>query len=170
VEREVLQNVASAPLIPTDPFGGAVKPIPGIATSAIPAPTAPITPGSALTGAERYFGDKATSDLAAQRYADATGSTLGTSAMQTLGGISLQSAADEQEAIKAQQAAIDEKRERRKRLFEEIAERTLGRVNVKSGGLMQACWWWHELHGSRWNYWTYGCPTRSCWQRRWYER
>jgi hypothetical protein len=95
------------------------------------------TPGSALTGAERYFGDKATSDLAAQRYADATGSTLGTSAMQILGGISLQSAADEQEAIKAQQAAIDEKRERRKRLFEEIAERTLGRVNVRSGGLMQ---------------------------------
>jgi hypothetical protein len=130
-------NVASAPLIPTDNFVGAVKPIPGIASSAIPTPTAPITPGSALTGAERYFGDKATSDLAAQRYADATGSTLGTSAMQTLGGISLQSAADEQEAIKAQQAAIDEKRERRKRLFEEIAERTLGRVNGKSGGLMK---------------------------------
>jgi hypothetical protein len=95
------------------------------------------TPGSALTGAERYFGDKATSDLAAQRYADATGSTLGTSAMQTLGGATLQSAAEEQEAVKAQQAAIDEKRERRKRLFEEIAERTLGRVNVRSGGLMQ---------------------------------
>jgi hypothetical protein len=100
-------------------------------------PTAPTTPGSALTGAERYFGDKATSDLAAQRYADATGSTLGTSAMQTLGGATLQSAAEEQEAVKAQQAAIDEKRERRKRLFEEIAERTLGRVNVRSGGLMQ---------------------------------
>jgi hypothetical protein len=130
-------NVASAPLIPTDNFVGAVKPIPGIASSAIPTPTAPITPGSALTGAERYFGDKATSDLAAERYAAATGSTLGTSAMQTLGGISLQSAADEQEAIKAQQAAIDEKRERRKRLFEEIAERTLGRVNGKSGGLMK---------------------------------
>jgi hypothetical protein len=95
------------------------------------------TPGSALTGAERYFGDKATSDLAAQRYADATGSTLGTSAMQTLGGATLQSAAEEQEAVKAQQAAIDEKRERRKRLFEEIAERTLGQVNVRSGGLMK---------------------------------
>jgi hypothetical protein len=95
------------------------------------------TPGSALTGAERYFGDKATSDLAAQRYADATGSTLGTSAMQTLGGATLQSAAEEQEAVKAQQAAIDEKREKRKRLFEEIAERTLGRVNVRSGGLMK---------------------------------
>jgi hypothetical protein len=95
------------------------------------------TPGSALTGAERYFGDKATSDLAAERYADATGSTLGTSAMQTLGGATLQSAAEEQEAVKAQQAAIDEKREKRKRLFEEIAERTLGRVNVRSGGLMQ---------------------------------
>jgi hypothetical protein len=98
---------------------------------------APTTPGSALTGAERYFGDKATSDLAAQRYADATGSTLGTSAMQTLGGATLQSAAEEQEAVKAQQAAIDEKREKRKRLFEEIAERTLGRVNVRSGGLMK---------------------------------
>jgi hypothetical protein len=95
------------------------------------------TPGSAITGAERYFGDKATSDLAAQRYADATGSTLGTSAMQTVGGISLQSAAEEQEAVKAQQAAIDAKRERRKRLFEDIAQRTLGRVNVRSGGLMQ---------------------------------
>jgi hypothetical protein len=101
-------------------------------------PTAPpATPGSAFTGAERYFGDKATSDLAAQRYADATGSTLGTSLMQTVGGMSLQSAAEEQEVIKAQQAAIDEKREKRKRLFEEIAERTLGRVNVRSGGLMQ---------------------------------
>jgi hypothetical protein len=134
-------------------------------------PTAPpATPGSALTGAERYFGDKATSDLAAERYAARTGSTLGTSLMQTLGGATLQSAADEQEAVKAQQAAIDEKRERRKRLFEDIAQRTLGRVNVRSGGLMQACWWWYELHGSRWNYWTYGCPTRCCWQRRWHER
>jgi hypothetical protein len=83
-------------------------------------PTAPpATPGSALTGAERYFGDKATSDLAAERYAARTGSTLGTSLMQTLGGATLQSAADEQEAVKAQQAAIDEKREKRKRLFEE---------------------------------------------------
>jgi hypothetical protein len=101
-------------------------------------PTAPpATPGSALTGAERYFGDKATSDLAAERYAARTGSTLGTSLMQTLGGATLQSAADEQEAVKAQQAAIDEKRERRKRLFEDIAQRTLGRVNVRSGGLMQ---------------------------------
>jgi hypothetical protein len=131
-------NVASAPVIPTDPFGGPFKPIGDIAASSIPAPTAPITPGSALTGLERsLLGDKATRDLAAERYAAETGSTLGTSAMQTLGGISLQSAADEQEAIKAQQAAIDEKRERRKRLFEEIAERTLGRVNVRSGGLMQ---------------------------------
>jgi hypothetical protein len=101
-------------------------------------PTAPpATPGSALTGAERYFGDKATSDLAAERYAARTGSTLGTSLMQTLGGATLQSAAEEQEAVKAQQAAIDEKRERRKRLFEDIAQRTLGRVNVRSGGLMQ---------------------------------
>jgi hypothetical protein len=48
--------------------------------------------------------------------------------MQTLGGATLQSAADEQEAIKAQQAAIDEKRERRKRLFEEVA-----RTNSWSG-------------------------------------
>jgi hypothetical protein len=102
-------------------------------------PTAPpATPGSAFTGAERsFFGDKATSDLAAERYAARTGSTLGTSLMQIAGGAAGQSAADEQEAIKAQQAAIDEKRERRKRLFEEIAERTLGRVNVRSGGLMQ---------------------------------
>jgi hypothetical protein len=130
-------NVASAPVIPTDPFGGPFKPIGDIAASSISAPTAPITPGSAFTGAERYFGDKATSDLAAQRYADATGSTLGTSLMQTVGGMSLQSAAEEQEVIKAQQAAIDEKRERRKRLFEDIAQRTLGRVNVRSGGLMQ---------------------------------
>jgi hypothetical protein len=64
-------------------------------------PTAPpATPGSAFTGAERYFGDKATSDLAAERYAARTGSTLGTSLMQTLGGATLQSAADEQEAVK----------------------------------------------------------------------
>jgi hypothetical protein len=101
-------------------------------------PTAPpATPGSALTGAERYFGDKATSDLAAERYAARTGSTLGTSLMQTLGGATLQSAAEEQEAVKAQQAAIDEKRERRKRLAEEVARQTLGRVTVRSGGLMQ---------------------------------
>jgi hypothetical protein len=101
-------------------------------------PTAPpATPGSALTGAERYFGDKATSDLAAERYAARTGSTLGTSLMQTLGGATLQSAADEQEAVKAQQAAIDEKRERRKRLAEEVARQTLGRVTVRSGGLMK---------------------------------
>jgi hypothetical protein len=101
-------------------------------------PTAPpATPGSALTGAERYFGDKATSDLAAERYAARTGSTLGTSLMQTLGGATLQSAADEQEAVKAQQAAIDGKRERRKRLAEEVARQTLGRVTVRSGGLMK---------------------------------
>jgi hypothetical protein len=101
-------------------------------------PTAPpATPGSAFTGAERYFGDKATSDLAAERYAARTGSTLGTSLMQTLGGATLQSAADEQEAVKAQQAAIDEKREKRKRLAEEVARQTLGRVTVRSGGLMK---------------------------------
>jgi hypothetical protein len=130
-------NVASAPLIPTDNFVGAVKPIPGIASSAIPTPTAPITPGSAFTGAERYFGDKATSDLAAERYAARTGSTLGTSLMQIAGGAAGQSAAEEQEVIKAQQAAIDDKRERRRRLAEEVARRTLGRVNGRSGGLMK---------------------------------
>jgi hypothetical protein len=102
-------------------------------------PTAPpATPGSALTGLERsLLGDKATSDLAAERYAARTGSTLGTSLMQTLGGATLQSAADEQEAVKAQQAAIDEKRERRKRLAEEVARQTLGRVTGRSGGLMK---------------------------------
>jgi hypothetical protein len=102
-------------------------------------PTAPpATPGSAFTGLERsLLGDKATSDLAAERYAARTGSTLGTSLMQTLGGATLQSAADEQEAVKAQQAAIDEKRERRKRLAEEVARQTLGRVTVRSGGLMK---------------------------------
>jgi hypothetical protein len=98
---------------------------------------APTTPGSALTGAERYFGDKATSDLAAERYAARTGSTLGTSAMQIAGGAAGQSAAEEQEVIKAQQAAIDDKRERRRRLAEEVARRTLGRVNGRSGGLMK---------------------------------
>jgi hypothetical protein len=102
-------------------------------------PTAPpATPGSAFTGLERsLLGDKATSDLAAERYAARTGSTLGTSFMQTLGGATLQSAADEQEAVKAQQAAIDEKREKRKRLAEEVARQTLGRVTVRSGGLMK---------------------------------
>jgi hypothetical protein len=90
-----------------------------------------------LTGAERYFGDKATSDLAAERYAARTGSTLGTSLMQIAGGAAGQSAAEEQEAIKAQQAAIDDKRERRRRLAEEVARRTLGRVNGRSGGLMK---------------------------------
>jgi hypothetical protein len=102
-------------------------------------PTAPpATPGSAFTGLERsLLGDKATSDLAAERYAARTGSTLGTSLMQTLGGATLQSAADEQEAVKAQQAAIDEKREKRKRLAEEVARQTLGRVTVRSGGLMK---------------------------------
>jgi hypothetical protein len=104
-------------------------------------PTAPVQPSAfdrTLTGLERsLLGDKATSDLAAERYAARTGSTLGTSLMQTLGGATLQSAADEQEAIKAQQAAIDDKRERRRRLAEEVARRTLGRVNGKSGGLMK---------------------------------
>jgi hypothetical protein len=99
---------------------------------------APTTPGSAFTGAERsLLGDKATRDLAAERYAAETGSTLGTSAMQIAGGAAGQSAAEEQEVIKAQQAAIDDKRERRRRLAEEVARRTLGRVNVRSGGLMK---------------------------------
>jgi hypothetical protein len=103
-------------------------------------PTAPVQPSAfdrTLTGAERYFGDKATSDLAAERYAARTGSTLGTSLMQIAGGAAGQSAAEEQEAIKAQQAAIDDKRERRRRLAEEVARRALGRVTVKSGGLMK---------------------------------
>jgi hypothetical protein len=95
------------------------------------------TSGSAFTGAERYFGDKATRDLAAADYAAETGSTLGTSLMQIAGGAAGQSAAEEQEVIKAQQAAIDDKRERRRRLAEEVARRALGRVTVKSGGLMK---------------------------------
>jgi hypothetical protein len=80
-------NVASAPVIPTDPFGGLHLNQLGIcAASSIPTPTAPITPGSALTGLERsLLGDKATSDLAAERYAARTGSTLGTSAYANFG-------------------------------------------------------------------------------------
>jgi hypothetical protein len=121
-------------------LGSALTPTTPVNDMISATPTAPVQPSAfdrTLTGAERYFGDKATSDLAAERYAARTGSTLGTSLMQTLGGATLQSAAEEQEAVKAQQAAIDEKRENRKRLFEEIAQRTLGRVNVRSGGLMQ---------------------------------
>jgi hypothetical protein len=121
-------------------LGSALTPTTPVNDMISATPTAPVQPSAfdrTLTGAERYFGDKATSDLAAERYAARTGSTLGTSLMQTLGGATLQSAAEEQEAVKAQQAAIDEKRERRKRLFEDIAQRTLGRVNVRSGGLMQ---------------------------------
>jgi hypothetical protein len=121
-------------------LGSALTPTTPVEDMISATPTAPVQPSAfdrTLTGAERYFGDKATSDLAAERYAARTGSTLGTSLMQTLGGATLQSAADEQEAVKAQQAAIDEKREKRKRLFEDIAQRALGRVNVRSGGLMQ---------------------------------
>jgi hypothetical protein len=121
-------------------LGSALTPTTPVNDMISATPTAPVQPSAfdrTLTGAERYFGDKATSDLAAERYAARTGSTLGTSLMQTLGGATLQSAADEQEAVKAQQAAIDEKRERRKRLAEEVARQTLGRVTVRSGGLMK---------------------------------
>jgi hypothetical protein len=95
------------------------------------------TPGSALTGAERYFGDKATSDLAAERYADATGSTLGTSAMQIAGGAAGQSAADAERAMRAQQAAITAKQDERKRRFDALFGRTVGTLPARSGGLMK---------------------------------
>ncbi len=95
------------------------------------------TPGSALTGAERYFGDKATSDLAAERYADATGSTLGTSAMQIAGGAAGQSAADAERAMRAQQAAIVAKQDERKRRFDALFGRTVGTLPARSGGLMK---------------------------------
>jgi hypothetical protein len=99
---------------------------------------APTTPGSALTGAERsLLGDKATRDLAAERYAAETGSTLGTSAMQIAGGAAGQSVAEEQKAIKAQQAAIDAKEDERKRRFDALFARTLGTMPARSGGLMK---------------------------------
>jgi hypothetical protein len=93
----------------------------------------PRTPGSALTGAERSLsGDKATRDLAAADTRLKRGLRLERLLCKLWGAASLQSAAEEQEAVKAQQAAIDAKRERRKRLFEDIAERTLGRVKIVS--------------------------------------
>jgi hypothetical protein len=95
------------------------------------------TPGSAITGAERFLGDKATRDLAAERYAGATGSTLGTSAMQIAGGMAGQSAADAEQEMRAQQAAIVAKKEERKRRFEELFGRTLGAMPARSGGLMK---------------------------------
>jgi hypothetical protein len=101
------------------------------------APPTPPTPGSALTGAERFLGDKATRELAAERYAGATGSTLGTSAMQIVGGMAGQSAADAEQEMRAQQAAIVAKKEERKRRFEELFGRTLGAVPARSGGLMK---------------------------------
>jgi hypothetical protein len=59
----------------------------------------PRTPGSAFTGLERSLsGDKATRDLAAADYAAETGSTLGTSALQIMGGAAGQSAADAERA------------------------------------------------------------------------
>jgi hypothetical protein len=108
-------------------------------TAYIPqAPTAPTTPGSAFTGAERsLFGDKATRDLAAERYAAETGSTLGTSAMQIAGGAAGQSAADAEQRIKAEQAAIVAKQDERKRRFDALFGRTLGAMPARSGGLMK---------------------------------
>jgi hypothetical protein len=95
------------------------------------------TSGSALTGAERYLGDKATSDLAAADYADATGSTLGTSLTQIAGGAAGQSAADAERAVKAQQAAIVAKQDERKRRFDALFGRTVGTLPARSGGLMK---------------------------------
>jgi hypothetical protein len=103
-----------------------------------PAPTAPRTPGSAFTGLERSLsGDKATRDLAAADYAAETGSTLGTSALQIMGGAAGQSAADAERAVKAQQAAIVAKKDEQKRRFDALFGRTFGTLPARSGGLMK---------------------------------
>jgi hypothetical protein len=103
-----------------------------------PAPTAPRTPGSAFTGLERsLLGDKATRDLAAADYAAETGSTLGTSALQIMGGAAGQSAADAERAVKAQQAAIVAKQDERKRRIDALFGRTVGTLPARSGGLMK---------------------------------
>jgi hypothetical protein len=128
-----LPEISNVSLTATGPTAGSVATGLGGGVT----PTAPITPGSALTGAERYFGDKATSDLAAQRYADATGSTLGASALQVAGGAAGQSAADAEEAIKAQQDEEDRKRREMIERYRQLAASTLGQVNVRSGGLMR---------------------------------
>jgi hypothetical protein len=98
----------------------------------------PRTPGSAFTGLERSLsGDKATRDLAAADYAAETGSTLGTSALQIMGGAAGQSAADAERAMKAQQAAIVAKQDERKRRFDALFGRTVGTLPARSGGLMK---------------------------------
>lgn len=96
------------------------------------------TSGSALTGAERMLGDKATRDLATQRFAEATGSTLGGTGMAIAGGMGLQSAAEQEAAIRAKQAGIAREEDERRRLYEELFASTLGRVRTaKAGGLMK---------------------------------
>jgi hypothetical protein len=98
----------------------------------------PRTPGSAFTGLERSLsGDKATRDLAAADYAAETDSTLGTSALQIMGGAAGQSAADAERAVKAQQAAIVAKKDERKRRFDALFGRTVGTLPARSGGLMK---------------------------------
>jgi hypothetical protein len=55
-------------------------------------------------------------------------------ALAGLGGLSLQESAKEQRSYDIEAAATRREEEERRRRFEDLAYRTLGRVNVKSGG------------------------------------
>jgi hypothetical protein len=71
--------------------------------------------------------------------------------MAGLGGLSIEEGAKEQRNYEIQAAATRREEEERERRFEELARRTLGRVNVKAGGSDQPRQRRYDLYGGWWH-------------------
>jgi hypothetical protein len=104
-------NLPSGPITPTTPVDAMLS----------GTPTAPVASSSIITPEGQGFGPAPL--------------TKGTDiALAGLGGLSLQESAKEQRSYEIEAAALKREEEERRRRFEDLAYRTLGRVNVKSGG------------------------------------
>jgi hypothetical protein len=104
-------NLPSGPITPTTPVDAMLS----------GTPTAPVASSSIITPKGEGFGPAPL--------------TKGTDiALAGLGGLSLQESAKEQRSYEIEAAALKREEEERRRRFEDLAYRTLGRVNVKSGG------------------------------------
>jgi hypothetical protein len=129
-------DVAAAPISRVDAGfanvgdpGTIIKPGMAPMTSSVPA-----TSGSLPPGADTVPG-RMPSVITPEGQGFGQPLTKGTEiAMAGLGGLSIEEGAKEQRNYEIQAAATRREEEERERRFEELARRTLGRVNVKAGG------------------------------------
>jgi hypothetical protein len=100
-----------------------------------PSDAVPVTGGSLPPGADTVPGRAASVITPKGEGFGPAPLTKGTDiALAGLGGLSLQESAKEQRSYEIEAAALKREEEERRRRFEDLAYRTLGRVNVKSGG------------------------------------